>query len=286
MGLLGAHMSIAGGLHKAIERGEELGCEAIQIFTQSSRTWAMPETTGDEVRQFKAARKRAKKVKRVVAHNSYLLNLSTSQTAVRKKAVKYFIQAMERCEALGVESLITHPGSHLGAGEEIGLKMTSQSLKEVLKACPGFTTRILLENTAGQGDSVGCRFEQLARLIDGTGMPEQIGCCFDTQHAFASGYDLRTAKAYEKTMEEWHHLLSTSRIEAFHLNDTMKDIGCRVDRHQNIGKGFLGAEAFRPLVNDPKFKDVPMCLETAPGDDMSNWREELALLRSLQTSRR
>ena len=279
-------MSIAGGLYKAIERGDELDCEAIQIFTQSSRTWAMPETTDEEVRLFKAAMKHAKTVKRVVAHNSYLLNLSTSQTAVRKKAVRYFIKAMERCEALGVESLITHPGSHLGAGEEIGLRMTSESLKEVLAACPGFSTRILLENTAGQGDSVGCRFDQLANIIEGTGEPERIGCCFDTQHAFASGYDLRTPEAYEATMAEWHRSLSIERIEAFHLNDAMKDIGCRVDRHQGIGKGFLGAEAFRPLMNDPRFEKVPMCLETAPGDEMANWRTELTLLRSLRHSKK
>lgn len=275
-------MSIAGGLHKAVERGEELGCEAMQIFVRNSRTWQLDPLTEEEIRSWKAALGQAKSVKRVVAHNSYLLNLSTANEEMRKKSVRYFIDVMEKCEALGVESLITHPGSHLGAGEEIGLAKTAESIDEVLGACRGFKAQLLLENTAGQGGCLGHCFEHLRAIVDKAREPERIGFCFDTQHAFAAGYDLRTREAYEKTLEEWDRTLSLGRIRAFHLNDALKDIGCRVDRHESIGKGFLGKEAFRPLVNDPRFADTPMCLETVPGDDCINWKRELKLLKGMR----
>jgi deoxyribonuclease IV len=284
MGLLGAHMSIAGGLHKAIERGDEVGCESIQIFTQSSRTWKTSPLLDEEIREFKTAWKKAKSVKRVVAHNSYLLNLSTDKDDVRKKSVDFFIAMMERCEVLGIESLITHPGSHLGAGEETGLKKTSQSLNEVLKSCSGFKTQLLIENTAGQGDCVGHSFEQLEKIVGGVKHPEKIFFCFDTQHAFAAGYDLRTLTGYKSTLEKFDQHLGLKKLKAFHLNDALKEIGCRVDRHANLGTGFLGLEAFRPLVNDSRFKNLPMCLETDPGEEMENYRSELGKLRLLRAA--
>lgn len=188
---------------------------------------------------------------------------------------------MERCEALGIESLITHPGSHLGAGEEIGIKRTSQSLNEVLKVCAGFKTQILLENTAGQGDCVGHTLEHLQKIMLGSKEPENIFFCFDTQHAFAAGYDLRTPETYKKLFQKFDKLLSLKKLKAFHLNDALKEMGCRVDRHANIGKGFLGVEAFRPLINDSRFKNIPMCLETDPGEEMENYRSELGQLRLL-----
>lgn len=282
MALLGAHMSIAGGLDKAVERGDEVGCESIQIFTQSSRTWKVFPIEKEEVNAFKSALKKAKSVKRVVAHNSYLLNLSTEKTEVRKKSVDFFISMMERCEAFGIESLITHPGSHLGAGESVGLKKTSQSLNEVLKACSGFKTQILIENTAGQGDCVGHSFEQLEKIVDGVTDPERIFFCFDTQHAFAAGYDLRDEKGYKLTFSEFDKRLSISKLKAFHLNDALKEMGCRVDRHANLGTGFLGMNVFKFLVNDSRFKNHPMCLETDPGEEMENYRSELAQLRLLR----
>lgn len=282
MALLGAHMSIAGGLDKAVERGDEVGCESIQIFTQSSRTWKVFPIEKEEVNAFKSALKKAKSVKRVVAHNSYLLNLSTEKTEVRKKSVDFFISMMERCEAFGIESLITHPGSHLGAGESVGLKKTSQSLNEVLKACSGFKTQILIENTAGQGDCVGHSFEQLEKIVGGVTDPERIFFCFDTQHAFAAGYDLRDEKGYKLTFSEFDKRLSISKLKAFHLNDALKEMGCRVDRHANLGTGFLGMNVFKFLVNDSRFKNHPMCLETDPGEEMENYRSELAQLRLLR----
>ena len=281
MGRLGAHMSIAGGISKAIERGDELGCDSIQLFMVGSRTWKTVPLTDEDTRAFRGAMASAKRVKNVVAHNSYLLNISSANEEQRKKSIAYFIEMMERCEALGIEGLITHPGSHLGAGEEEGLRLTSDTLDQVLAACPGFSARLLLENTAGQGDCVGHSFEQLEKIVAGTKSPERIAFCFDTEHAFAAGYDLRTPETYETTMADWDKRLGLKNIRAFHLNDAVKELGCRVDRHANIGTGFLGTEAFRPLVNDPRFADTPMCLETAPGDDNENWIRELALLRGL-----
>jgi deoxyribonuclease IV len=281
MPLLGAHMSIAGGLSKAIERGEELKCEAIQIFTQSSRTWKIPALLKSEVTAFREARQKAKSVKSVFAHNSYLINLSTSTPGVREKSTKYFVEVMERCEALGVDALVTHPGSHLGAGIDEGIRLTAMSLDEVMESCPGFRTRILLENTAGQGACIGHEFSQLRRIVESTKDPDRVGFCFDTQHAFAAGYDLRTAESYSKTMEEFEKFLGTEKIVAFHLNDALKEFNCRVDRHEGIGRGFLGKTAFELLLNDSRFKDRPMCLETDPGDEMKNYKRELKLLKNL-----
>lgn len=281
MAYLGAHVSIAGGLDCAVERGDRLACEAIQIFVQSSRTWKPAETSPEEVRAFKERLRAASSVRTVVAHNSYLLNLSTVEKSLRKRSVKYFVQVMERCEAFGVEALITHPGSHLGAGETEGIRSTSQSLDEVLESCAGFKTKILLENTAGQGNCIGHRFEHLAQIIEGTSDPERISICLDTQHAFAAGYDLRTQETYAQTMNAFRKVLPLKSICAFHLNDSLKELGCRVDRHENIGKGFLGKQAFKWLLADKNFKKIPMCIETDPGENDKKHSADLKLLRSL-----
>jgi deoxyribonuclease-4 len=281
MALLGAHVSVAGGLPRAIERGEAMECQAIQLFVQSSRTWKINPLDPDEAAAFRAARKNARHVKSVIAHNSYLLNLSTTNPEQRKKSIDYFIQIMERCEALGIDGVITHPGSHGGAGMEAGIHATADSINEVLKACRGFKTKLILENTAGQGGCVGHDLRHLEDIVTATSQPDDIYFCFDTQHAFAAGYDLRTREGYDATMEEFDRRLSLKRLKAFHLNDALKEFDCRVDRHANIGEGFLGKEAFRPLVNDPRFKDVPMCLETDPGENEAKHRQDLATLRSL-----
>ena len=283
MALFGAHISIAGGLYKAWERANDLGCEAMQIFPQSSRTWAIPEIVEEEVELFQAERKKFPTVRSVVAHNSYLLNLSTNEEATRKKSVAYFIRTMERCEAFGLDCLITHPGSHLGSGEESGVRKTSESLNEVLKATKGFRTQVTLENTAGQGGCVGHSFRQLKGILDGTSDPDRISFCFDTQHAFAAGYDLRTREAYEATFSEWEKLIGTKKIIAFLLNDALKEFATRVDRHQNIGMGFLGKDPFQFLGQDSRFEKIPMCLETDPGEDCQNYRREIKLLKSLST---
>ncbi|MBI1859658.1 MAG: deoxyribonuclease IV [Deltaproteobacteria bacterium] len=278
---MGAHISIAGGVDKAIERGEKLGCDAIQIFTQSSRTWKCFPIAVQTQAAFRTALKTAKRVKRVVAHNSYLLNLSTTDSVHRKQSVRFFIDIMNQCESLGIESLITHPGSHKGEGLAAGIRATVQSLNEVMKACAGFETRILMENTAGQGDCIGHRFEELRSIVSATSDPDRIGFCFDTQHAFAAGYDLRTQADYEATFDQFERLLGIKKIGAFHLNDAVKEFGSRVDRHANIGEGFLGKEPFQFLLNDKRFRGVPMCLETDPGEDDRKHKKDLKTLRSL-----
>ncbi len=280
MGLLGAHLSIAGGLHLAIERGEDLQCEAIQIFTQSSRSWKGSPLTADSISNFKKARMQAKSVRSVIAHNSYLLNLSTSNEPLRQKSIACFLENYERCEALDIEGLVTHPGSHLGAGLETGIKKTVDSLNEILKQTRGYKSLVMLENTAGQGDCIGSQFEDLQQILERVKEPERVFFCFDTQHAFAAGYDLSHEKGIQAVFKKWDKLLSLKRIRAFHLNDALKGLGSRVDRHENLGKGFLGNAVFKYLVNHAKFKNTPMCLETFPGEDNENYRVELPLLRS------
>ncbi len=285
MGLIGAHISIAGGVENSIERGEELNCEAIQIFVQSSRTWKVGSLRPEQITAFKTARKKAKKVKKVIAHNSYLINLSTADNTLRRKSVDYFLRILEQCEALGIESLITHPGSHLAAGEEIGIKATTDSLNEILTQTKGYQTQVLLENTAGQGSCIGHRFEHLKQIVDNVKEPERIFYCFDTQHAFAAGYDLRTPASFKKVFEEFEAIIGCKKIQAFHLNDALKDLNSRVDRHENIGKGFLGKEPFKCIVNDQIFKDIPLCLETDPGEENENYRREIQLLRKMITKK-
>jgi len=278
--LLGAHMSIAGGVDKALLLGKEVGCDTVQIFTKSSRQWASKPLSKDEIAAFHAA-KRTTGLSPVVAHDSYLYNFAAPDEALRKKSVNGLIDEMERCEALGVAYLIAHPGAHVGAGEAAGIATIAKSIDEMHKACPGYTTKLAIEITAGQGSNLGYRFQQVQQIIDATKAPERLRVCFDTEHAFAAGYDLRAADGYARTFAEFDETIGLDLLVAFHLNDAKKDLGCRVDRHEHIGKGFLGLEAFRLLLNDRRFWGLPMCLETPKSDDCHEDRENLATLRGL-----
>jgi len=278
--LLGAHMSIAGGVGNALLDGKKVDCDAIQIFTKSSRQWAAKPYSKEEIAQFHANRKETG-VASVVAHDSYLLNLGSPDAGLRKRSVAAFIDELERCEVLGVTNLIAHPGAHVGAGEAAGIKTIAISLDEVHKACPGYTTKVTLEITAGQGSNLGYRFEQIGQIIDATKESDRLRVCFDTEHAFAAGYDIRTKDGYERTFSEFNDAIGVERLAAFHLNDSKKEFHSRVDRHEHIGKGFIGVEAFRLLMNDQRFWGLPMCLETPKGPDLKEDRENLALLRSL-----
>jgi deoxyribonuclease IV len=278
--LLGAHMSIAGGVGNAFLEGKKVACDAIQIFTKSSRQWASKPYTKEEIELFHINRKETG-IDAVVAHDSYLLNMGSPDTALRTRSVVAFIDEMERCEVLGVSNLIAHPGAHVGAGELDGIKTIAKSLNEVHKACPGFRAKVTLEITAGQGSNLGYRFEQIANMIDATKESERLRVCFDTEHAFAAGYDLRTRDGYERTFAEFDEIIGLELLAAFHLNDSKKEFNSRVDRHEHIGKGFLGIEAFRMLMNDRRFWGLPMCLETEKGPDLKEDRENLDLLRSL-----
>ena len=260
--------------------GKTVDCDAIQIFTKSSRQWAAKPYTKEEIELFDFNRKTTG-ITTVIAHDSYLLNLGSPDGALRKRSVGAFIDELERCEILGVANLVAHPGAHVGAGEEEGIKTIAGSLDEVHKACPGYSTKVTLEITAGQGSNLGYRFEQIGNIIDATKENDRLRVCFDTEHAFAAGYDIRTKEGYERTFSEFDETIGIEVLAAFHLNDSKKEFNSRVDRHEHIGKGYIGVEAFRLLLNDQRFWGLPMCLETPKGPDLAEDRENLTLLRSL-----
>jgi deoxyribonuclease-4 len=278
--LLGAHMSIVGGVGNAFLHGKKVACDVIQIFTKSSRQWAAAPYGKDEIQSFKLNRKETG-ILTAVAHDSYLLNLGTPDEALRKKSIRAFIDEMERCETLSIPNLIAHPGAHVGAGEAEGIKTIARSLDEVHTACSGFEVKVALEITAGQGSCLGYRFEQIRDMIDATKESDRLRVCFDTEHAFAAGYDIRTQEGYDRTFGEFEETIGIELLAAFHLNDSKKEFHSRVDRHEHIGKGHIGVEGFRLLLNDRRFWGIPMCLETPKGPDLKEDLENLSLLRSL-----
>ena len=278
--LLGALMSIAGGVNNAVLQGKEVGCDTVQLFTKSSRQWVSKPLGKDEIARFHRAKKETG-LNTVVAHDSYLYNFAAPDDVLRKKSVAGLIDEMERCEALGVMYLIAHPGAHVGTGEEAGIQTIAKSIDEMHSACPGYETKLAIEITAGQGSNLGYRFQQVRQIIDASKNSDQLRVCFDTEHAFAAGYDLRTKEGYERTFAEFDETIGLEILVAFHLNDAKKDLGCRVDRHEHIGKGFIGLEAFRLLMNDKRFWGLPMCLETPKSDDCHEDHENLATLRNL-----
>jgi deoxyribonuclease-4 len=277
---LGAHMSIAGGLSKAVFRGEEVGCQVIQIFSKTSNQWKVSPLTSDEIASFKeAARKTG--VRPMMIHNSYLINLGNPGDPEWERSVDAFFVELERAEALGVPYVVAHPGAHLGSGEEAGLNRIAAGLDELYRRGKGFRVKILLENTAGQGTCVGYRFEHMRYLLDHVREPDRLGICLDTCHLFAAGYDIRTEEGYHTTMDLLDKVIGLDRIMAFHINDSKKPLDSRVDRHEHIGKGFIGPEAFRCLMRDKRFREVPMVLETPKGKEMEEDRENLSVLRRL-----
>lgn len=281
MKVLGAHMSIAGGVDLAVTRGAEVGCDAIQIFTKSSNQWKAKTLADDEVGRFRQGQIETG-VSPVVAHDSYLINLASPDDALWTKSIDAFGEELDRCETLGIPYLVAHPGSHVGSGEEAGIGRIAEGLDRVLGPRGKHRVKVLLETTAGQGSSVGHRFEHLRGILDRLNEPARVGICVDTCHIFAAGYDIRTEKSYHAVVEELDRIVGVARVMAFHLNDCKKDLGCRVDRHEHIGKGFLGKDAFRWLMNDSRFDGVPMLLETPKGSDCAEDRMNLAVLRSLE----
>jgi len=282
--LLGAHMSIAGGVGEALIRGKRAGCDCIQIFTKSSRQWAAKPYSSEEIAAFKHNQAETG-IEIVVAHDSYLLNLSAPDEKLRARSVAGLSDELERCELLGVPFLIAHPGSHVGAGEAAGIKTIAHSIDEVHEACRGFKVRLALEITAGQGSNLGCSFEQMGRIFNGVKESDRLRLCFDTQHAFAAGYDLRGEEDYQRAFSELDRYIGLKRLVAFHLNDSKKPLNSRVDRHEHIGKGQLGLGFFRRLLQDRRFFGLPMCLETPKGPDLKEDVENLATLRALLDSK-
>ena len=278
--LLGAHESVAGGLAKAFERAKVDGCSALQIFTKNANQWKDPEITAEQVAFFRAAHAGAAAMP-VMAHTSYLINLATDKADILAKSRDALVAEIERCSALGVAYAVLHPGAHLGAGEDVGVQRTVESLDEVHERTKAATARILIENTAGQGTCVGHRIDHIAEIFARVKHPERLGVCIDTQHTFAAGYDISTPDGYAKTFEELDRQVGIARILAFHLNDSKKPLGSRVDRHENIGEGLLGLGTFWRLTNDPRFATIPAVVETEPRDPEMPYRDEVALLTSL-----
>jgi deoxyribonuclease-4 len=286
MPLLGAHVSTAGGVSLAFERGEAIGCDALQVFVKNANAWRAKPIADAEVAAFHAARAAtpgpgAAAPLPVVAHASYLINLCSPKPDVHEKSQVALRDELERCSALGVPGLVMHPGAHLGEGEDAGLDGIARALDAVHAAGPDLTARVLLENTAGQGTVLGSRLEQLARIRGALDAPDRVGVCLDTCHAFAAGYDLRSEAGYAAFMDEVEATIGLGAVAAVHLNDSVFDVGSRKDRHATIGEGFLGAEAFARWLADPRWGDVPMVLETPLGDDGLGHQRDLVALRAL-----
>jgi deoxyribonuclease-4 len=271
--ILGAHEGVAGGVSTAFARAEADGAECLQIFTRNVRGWAARPFESDEVARFRAEARRTRLP--VAAHSTYLVNLCAPDRSIRKKSWDALADELARCEQLGIRWLIFHPGSH--EDEREGMKVVAQGMTQALERSPG-RARLLIETTAGQGTNLGWRFEQLAAIRAAVPMPHRrrVGICVDTCHLHAAGYDLTSDEAYAATFRQLDRAVGLSHVEAFHLNDCKKPLGCRVDRHEHIGDGTLGLDPFRRLVNDARFADVPAFLETE-----LRFRENLAVLRSL-----
>ncbi|GEJ58760.1 deoxyribonuclease IV [Anaeromyxobacter diazotrophicus] len=271
--ILGAHEGVAGGVSTAFARAEADGAECLQIFTRNVRGWAAKPLEPDEVARFRAESRRTGFP--VAAHSTYLVNLCCADADIRRKSWDALADELARCEQLGIRWLVFHPGSH--ADEAEGIRTVAEGMASALERSPG-KARLLVETTAGQGSNLGWRFEQVAaiRAAVPAALRRRVGVCVDTCHLHAAGYDLATPEGYEATLAELDRTIGLARVEAFHLNDCKKPRGCRVDRHEHIGQGTLGLEAFRRLVNDRRFAEVPAFLETE-----LRFKENLAVLRSL-----
>ena len=258
---LGAHLSIAGGLPRAVDRAIASGCEALQIFTKSAGQWRARPLPPDEIVLF---RRRAADagIHPVVAHNSYLINLAADSAALRRQSAAALLEEYDRAAALGLSGLVMHPGAYTTGDEASGLRRIADGLARLLDARPDAAPRILLEHTAGQGTNLGHRFEHLAEIIERLAGSPRVGVCLDTCHLLAAGYDITSEEGYRRTFSEFDRIVGLGRVQVFHLNDSKKPCASRVDRHEHIGKGCLGLTPFRLLLNDPRFARLPMLLET------------------------
>ncbi len=258
---LGAHMSIGGGLPRAVDRAQASGCEALQIFTKSAGQWRARQLPPEEIAQFRQ-RVEESGIGPVVAHNSYLINIAAASPVLRRQSIDALGEELDRAESLGLAGLVMHPGSHTTGTEAEGLRLIADGLRELLRARPNHRALILLEHTAGQGTNLGHRFEHLAEIIARLDGSPRVGVCLDTCHLLTAGYDLCSERGYKETFRTLDRLVGLDRVKVFHLNDSKKPCGSRVDRHEHIGKGCLGLEPFRRLLNDRRFAKLPMLLET------------------------
>jgi deoxyribonuclease-4 len=258
---LGAHMSIAGGLPRAVERAIAHRCEAFQVFTKNASQWRGRPLLKEEVREFRA-KVRAAGLGPVVSHASYLINLATTNAPLRRLSLEAMGDELDRAETLGLLGVVLHPGCYTAGSEAEGLTLIAEGLLELLRARRRGRTMVLLEQTAGQGTALGATFEQLASIIAKMNDHRRVGVCLDTCHLLASGYDIRSVEGYASTFTQFGRLVGFERLKVFHVNDSKRPLGSRVDRHEHIGQGCVGLEPFRRLVNDRRFRGLPMLLET------------------------
>jgi deoxyribonuclease-4 len=276
--LVGAHMSTSKGLASAVRSGHAMGCTAIQVFTSSPQRWHSPPVTEAMADDFRLAQ-RETGLTHVVCHDSYLINLCAIEPEMREKSIRGMIGEVERCALYGIPYVVSHMGAHKGQGVDWGLGGVAESLARVLQETPDCVT-VLMETTAGQGSCLMSRFEELAKVLEIMDGHERIGICLDTCHVFVAGYDIRDAESFDRTFDEFDKLIGLSRLKVIHCNDSKRGLGSRVDRHEHIGAGEIGEEAFRILMNDERFTNIPILIET-DGDDDGHERD-LAKLRSLQ----
>lgn len=265
MPLLGSHLSIAGGYYKAADQAAALGMDTVQIFTKNNNQWAAKPLSDEDVKLFRDSVERAK-LQRPCAHNSYLINLASPDDVLWQKSLDAMVIELQRAEALGLDGVVMHPGSFVSSSEADGLKRIAKAIDLVHKQTRGFRCQLWLEVTAGQGTNLGHRFEHIATLLETVKAADRLGVCVDSCHIFAAGYPLVTPAQYAATMAEFDRTIGLDRIRAWHLNDSKKPLGSRVDRHEHIGEGCLGLEPFRHILNDPRFANTPMYLETEKGE--------------------
>ncbi len=277
-------MSISGGMHRSVERAVEVEAEALQVFVKSSRQWSAKPLQPSEIDAFREGISDRGLGPYTLAHASYLINLASPDDALWRRSVKAFVLEVERCARLGIPYLVVHPGSHVGSGENAGLTRVARGLSRAAAASE--EVKLLLEVTAGQGTNLGHRFEHIAWVIEHAEVGDRLGVCFDTCHALAAGYEFRDARSFRETFAAFESTIGLRRLKAFHLNDSKFGLGSRRDRHEHIGKGEVGLDAFRMILNDRRFRDLPMVLETPKGADLAEDRENLALLRSLIPAKR
>lgn len=285
----GAHMSTAGGHDKAVRAAKTVGFAVLQLFTKNNHQWNARPLRDDQIAAFRASLTETGIVE-AIAHNSYLINLAAPDDELWEKSIAAMVVELERAEALGIGLLVAHPGAHVGSGEDAGLRRIVRGIDEIHRRVPGLSAKIALETTAGQGTCLGYRFEHLGRILDGARDPERLAICADTCHLFAAGYSLETTSRYNETIEALDRAAGLARVRVWHLNDSLRELGSRVDRHAAIGRGKLGVEPFRRLVNDPRFACAPMILETPKGVengedlDVVNLRTLRGLLNRVEAS--
>ncbi|OQY36117.1 MAG: deoxyribonuclease IV [Anaerolineaceae bacterium 4572_5.2] len=277
---LGVHVSIAGGVDKTFARAKKLDCQTMQIFTKNNNRWQARALKADEIERYHQQQAESG-IEPVVTHASYLLNLASPKDDLWEKSQAALIIELKRCEALRIPWLVLHPGARTKSGAEAGLARISTALDKVHSALPDTQVKVALELTAGQGTTLGSSFEELAGIINACRQPERLATCFDTCHALAAGYEFRTEDAYQTMKEQFAQIIGLEKLVVFHLNDSKKDLGSRVDRHTHIGEGFIGLEPFGFFLNDPDFQDIPFLLETPNDVEFESDRENLAKLRGL-----